>query len=108
MNDTPEYGNARLVVASNRGPISVKAVHNGDDEVDRGGGGLVSGMLAALQRRGDVVWVCAALNDAERSLARQTAFLFARLRMIPGPHRPALPGGPPPRGLRADSSPEAR
>jgi len=72
VNDTPEYGNARLVVASNRGPISVKAVHDGEDEVDRGGGGLVSGMLAALQRRDDVVWVCAALNDAERSLARQT------------------------------------
>jgi trehalose 6-phosphate synthase len=72
VNDTAEFGNARLVVASNRGPISIKAVHNGDDEVDRGGGGLVSGMLAALRGRDDVVWVCAALNDAERSLARQT------------------------------------
>ena len=60
-----------MVVASNRGPISVKAVQHGDDEIDRGGGGLVSGMLAALQGRDDVVWVCAALNDAERSLARE-------------------------------------
>jgi trehalose 6-phosphate synthase len=72
VNGSDQYGNARLVVASNRGPISVKAVQNGDDEIDRGGGGLVSGMLAALQGRDDVVWVCAALNDAERALARSS------------------------------------
>lgn len=65
------WGEARLVVASNRGPISVTAVDDGEDEVDRGGGGLVSGMLAALKDRDDVVWVCAALNDAERALARE-------------------------------------
>jgi len=64
-------GEARLVVASNRGPISVTAVDDGEDQVDRGGGGLVSGMLAALKDRDDVVWVCAALNDAERALARE-------------------------------------
>jgi trehalose 6-phosphate synthase len=58
-------------VASNRGPIEVRAVADGDDEFDRGGGGLVTGMLGALQGRDDVVWVCAALNDAERSLARE-------------------------------------
>jgi len=61
-------GEARLVVASNRGPISVTAVDDGEDQVDRGGGGLVSGLLAALKDRDDVVWVCAALNDAERAL----------------------------------------
>lgn len=70
MNDDAQYGEARLVVASNRGPVSVKAVEHGDDEMHRGGGGLVSGMLAALQGRDDVVWVCCALNDAERALAR--------------------------------------
>ena len=67
------WGEARLVVASNRGPISVTAVEDGEDKVDRGGGGLVSGMLAALKDRDDVVWVCAALNDAERSLAREAS-----------------------------------
>jgi trehalose 6-phosphate synthase len=67
-----ESGKARLVVASNRGPISVKAVVHGEDQIDRGGGGLVSGMLAALQGRDDVGWVCAALNDAERALALET------------------------------------
>lgn len=59
------------MVASNRGPISVTAVDDGEDEVDRSGGGLVSGMLAALKDRDDVVWLCAALNAAERALARE-------------------------------------
>lgn len=72
MDSEARTGTAKLVVASNRGPISVKAVEGAEDQVDRGGGGLVSGMLAALHGRDDVVWVCAALNDAERALARES------------------------------------
>ena len=41
-------GSAPLLVASNRGPLTVVAVEDGDDEIRRGGGGLVSGMQAAL------------------------------------------------------------
>ncbi|HEY0716580.1 MAG TPA: trehalose-6-phosphate synthase [Streptosporangiaceae bacterium] len=40
----------------------------------RGGGGLVSGLmpgLSALAEQADVVWICAALSDADRSAARQ-------------------------------------
>ncbi|HZZ97765.1 MAG TPA: trehalose-6-phosphate synthase [Jatrophihabitantaceae bacterium] len=62
---------APLIVASNRGPLTVGAVDDGDDEVRRGGGGLVSGMQAALSSTPDALWVCAALNDRERTLARQ-------------------------------------
>jgi trehalose 6-phosphate synthase len=65
-------GPAALLVASNRGPLSVVAVEGGDDQVRRGSGGLVSGMQAALMAAPDAVWVCAAMNDRERSLARQT------------------------------------
>ncbi len=64
-------GKATLLVASNRGPLSVVSVEHGDDEVRRGGGGLVSGMQAALGQSPDAVWVCAAMNERERSLARQ-------------------------------------
>jgi trehalose 6-phosphate synthase len=62
-----------LLVASNRGPLTVVAVEEEgeDDEVRRGGGGLVSGMQAALSATPDAVWVCAALNERERALARQ-------------------------------------
>ena len=62
---------APLIVASNRGPLTVVAVDDGDDEVRRGGGGLVSGMQHALSSTPDALWVCAALNDRERTLARQ-------------------------------------
>jgi trehalose 6-phosphate synthase len=62
---------APLIVASNRGPLTVVAVDDGDDEIRRGGGGLVSGMQAALSSTPDALWVCAALNDRERTLARQ-------------------------------------
>ncbi|HEU5007906.1 MAG TPA: trehalose-6-phosphate synthase [Jatrophihabitantaceae bacterium] len=67
----PESGRSPLLVASNRGPLSVVAVEDGDDEVRRGSGGLVSGMQAALAATPDAVWVCAAMNDRERQLARQ-------------------------------------
>jgi trehalose 6-phosphate synthase len=62
---------AGLIVASNRGPLTVVAQEDDDDEIRRGGGGLVSGMQAALSATQDAVWVCAALNDRERTLARQ-------------------------------------
>jgi trehalose 6-phosphate synthase len=64
-------GRSPLLVASNRGPLSVVSVEEGDDEVRRGSGGLVSGMQAALASTPDAVWVCAAMNDRERALARQ-------------------------------------
>jgi trehalose 6-phosphate synthase len=64
---------AALVVASNRGPLSVVAGDDGDDEVRRGAGGLVSGMQAALAASPDALWVCAAMNDRERQLARQSS-----------------------------------
>ncbi|WP_375485224.1 trehalose-6-phosphate synthase [uncultured Jatrophihabitans sp.] len=64
-------GTARLLVASNRGPLTVVAVDDGDDQITRGSGGLVSGMQAALSTTPDAVWVSAAMNDRERSLARR-------------------------------------
>lgn len=67
---TTASGRAPLLVASNRGPLTVVAVEDSDDEVRRGSGGLVSGMQAALADTPDAVWVCAAMNDRERRLAR--------------------------------------
>jgi trehalose 6-phosphate synthase len=64
-------GRAPLLVASNRGPLTVVAVEDGDDEIRRGGGGLVSGMQTALAATPNAVWVCAAMNERERALARQ-------------------------------------
>ncbi|MDT4941199.1 MAG: trehalose 6-phosphate synthase [Pseudonocardiales bacterium] len=66
-----ESGRAPLLVASNRGPLRVVAVEAGDDEIRRGGGGLVSGIQSALAATPHAVWVCAAMNERERALARQ-------------------------------------
>jgi trehalose 6-phosphate synthase len=75
-------GHAPLIVASNRGPLTVAAVEDGDDEVRRGGGGLVSGMQTALAKTPDALWVCAALNDRERTLARQAKSRLSELPLV--------------------------
>ena len=66
-------GSAPLVVASNRGPLSIEAQQDGEDDIQRGGGGgLVNGMQAALRAVPEALWICCALNDRERSLSRRT------------------------------------
>jgi trehalose 6-phosphate synthase len=71
MTDDPR----RLVlVASNRGPVSFGFAADGSLISRRGGGGMVSGMtsgLTAAARHDDVLWICAALSDADRAVARQ-------------------------------------
>ncbi|MDP9417236.1 MAG: trehalose-6-phosphate synthase [Actinomycetota bacterium] len=61
---------ARLLLASNRGPLSFVLDDAGTLSAKRGGGGLVSG-LSALSSADDFVWVCAALCDADREAARR-------------------------------------
>ncbi len=70
---TPRDG-GRLLVASNRGPLSFTVAPDGSLSARRGGGGLVSGLmpgLASLSDRAEVMWICAALSDADREAARQ-------------------------------------
>jgi trehalose 6-phosphate synthase len=64
-----ETGGARLLVASNRGPLSFKERDDGSVEASRGGGGLVSGLMS-MGGGDDIVWVCAALSDGDRLAAR--------------------------------------
>jgi trehalose 6-phosphate synthase len=59
---------ARVVVASNRGPVSFRADDMGALTAHRGGGGLVSALRTVLTT-GDVVWVCAALSEPDRTAA---------------------------------------
>ena len=59
---------ASVLLASNRGPVSFSALDDGSLTVRRGGGGLVSGLSAVADE--DVVWVCAALSEADRIAAR--------------------------------------
>jgi trehalose 6-phosphate synthase len=59
----------RILVAANRGPVSFRRDDGGALSVSRGGGGLVSG-LSSVASHQDLLWVCAAMSDADRAAAR--------------------------------------
>ncbi|MQA97127.1 MAG: trehalose-6-phosphate synthase [Streptosporangiales bacterium] len=61
---------AQVIVASNRGPVSFGEADDGSLTSRRGGGGLVSGLSVAAKET-DLLWVCAALSEADRRAARQ-------------------------------------
>ncbi|MGP3983499.1 alpha,alpha-trehalose-phosphate synthase (UDP-forming) [Streptomyces sp. KR80] len=76
---------ARVLVASNRGPVSYALPEDGLPGpgggpgrrapaliAKRGGGGLVSGLSAIGPEEG-ALWVCAALGDGDREAVRRTA-----------------------------------
>ena len=62
----------RVLIASNRGPVSFSLGDDGRLTSRRGGGG-VAAALSAVAGRAEVLWVCAALNDADRAAARAAA-----------------------------------
>jgi trehalose 6-phosphate synthase len=64
----------RVLVASNRGPVSYQFGADGTLSGRRGGGGLVAGVaegLAALTPEAEVTWICAALGEADRAAAHR-------------------------------------
>ncbi|WP_069817361.1 alpha,alpha-trehalose-phosphate synthase (UDP-forming) [Streptomyces sp. TP-A0874] len=65
---------ARILVASNRGPVSYTLAENGSLTAKRGGGGLVSGLSAISGTEADTetLWVCAALGDGDREAVRRS------------------------------------
>ncbi|MFD3820952.1 trehalose-6-phosphate synthase [Streptomyces sp. NPDC058625] len=62
--------NARVLVASNRGPVSYTVDEDGALRARRGGGGLVSG-LSAIGSDAGALWVCSALSDGDREAVRR-------------------------------------
>ena len=60
----------QVLIASNRGPVSFSRGDDGHLSSRRGGGGMVSG-LSTVADDPSVLWVCAALSDADRAAARQ-------------------------------------
>ncbi|CAG6393812.1 trehalose-6-phosphate synthase [Streptomyces cocklensis] len=61
---------ARILVASNRGPVAFSVGEDGELRSRRGGGGVVSG-LSAIDSAGESLWVCAALTDGDREAVRR-------------------------------------
>ncbi|MFE2550834.1 trehalose-6-phosphate synthase [Streptomyces sp. NPDC059355] len=62
---------SQVLVAANRGPLSYDLGDDGTLTARRGGGGLVSGLSAALARQPEALWICAALSDADREAVRR-------------------------------------
>jgi len=59
----------RVLIANIRGPVSFTLGEHGRLSARRGGGGVVSG-LSSVTARGDALWICAALSDADRAAVR--------------------------------------
>ncbi|MFF5705931.1 trehalose-6-phosphate synthase [Streptomyces sp. NPDC012794] len=62
---------SQVLVAANRGPLSYALDADGTLSSRRGGGGLVSGLSAALAAQPEALWICAALSDADREAVRR-------------------------------------
>jgi trehalose 6-phosphate synthase len=69
LTPQPQDSNPLIVIASNRGPFSFTPKNDGEFEVKRGTGGLVTA-LAALAERHDVMWIAAALDKGDRKWAK--------------------------------------
>ena len=59
-----------LIVVSNRGPVEHQRGADGKRVTRRGGGGLVTA-LSGLASLTDAVWVCNAITDEDRAVARE-------------------------------------
>jgi trehalose 6-phosphate synthase len=58
----------KLIVVSNRGPVSYARDADGNRVTRRGGGGLVTA-LRGLVAHHDVTWIASAMSDEDRSVA---------------------------------------
>ncbi len=85
-------GGQRLIVASNRGPLTFDRKSDGAWQAQRGSGGLVTA-LAELGRLAPLTWVSAAMDQTDRDAARllgdedgaQRQELLARIeQQLPG------------------------
>jgi trehalose 6-phosphate synthase len=77
----------KLIVVSNRGPVSFGRDDRGDRTSQRGGGGLVTA-LRGLVTMHDVTWIASALSEEDRALAGEAMYESAadgslfRLRFV--------------------------
>ena len=62
----------KLIVVSNRGPVSFDRDADGARVARRGGGGLVTA-LRSLVAMHDVTWIASAMTDEDRAVARRRA-----------------------------------
>ena len=63
----------RLVIVSNRGPVTFSRGEDGSREHSRGAGGLVTALNAVVRRGGDAVWIASAQSEEDAAVAKEPA-----------------------------------
>jgi trehalose 6-phosphate synthase len=67
----------KLIVVSNRGPVSYGRAADGTRTAKRGGGGLVTALRSLVQYH-DVTWIASAITEEDRTIAGETRNETAR------------------------------
>src|SRR3954470_12801855 len=62
----------KLIIVSNRGPVSYAVGHDGEVHARRGGGGLVTA-LRSLVTQHDVTWIASVMSEGDRLMAERHA-----------------------------------
>ena len=65
-------GRRKLIVVSNRGPVTFARDAGGNRVARRGGGGLVTALRSLVERH-DVTWVASAMSAEDRAVATEAA-----------------------------------
>src|SRR5213595_3467281 len=63
-------GRRKLIVVSNRGPVTYARDDGGERTTRRGGGGLVTA-LRGLVAHHDVTWIASAMSDEDRAVVAE-------------------------------------
>ena len=62
---------ARVVIVSNRGPVTFSRGESGEREYSRGAGGLVTALNAVARRNSEAVWIASAQSEEDVRVARE-------------------------------------
>jgi trehalose 6-phosphate synthase len=63
----------RIVIVSNRGPVTFSRSESGERTYSRGAGGLVTALNAVSRRGEDVVWIASAQSEEDIRVSREPA-----------------------------------
>jgi trehalose 6-phosphate synthase len=63
----------RIVIVSNRGPVTFSRSESGERTYSRGAGGLVTALNAVSRRGEDVVWIASAQSEEDKRVSREPA-----------------------------------
>jgi trehalose 6-phosphate synthase len=78
-------GRRRLIVVSNRGPVSY-AVERGERVAKRGAGGLVTALGGVLAHQ-EVTWIASALSEEDKAVAHEAGGAFEETTADGSPYR---------------------